>query len=82
MFDLSIDKLIPVKTHLDIRRARILLGLQQKEMAKLINVSASHMSKLENKKAEMKPRISLAIECLMRRKMDTLKNSEIQCVTT
>ena len=70
MPDFSVDEIIPIKTYLDIRRARIFLGLQQKQMAKLVNVSSAHMSKIENNKAEIKPRLALAIECLVRRKMD------------
>ena len=72
---LTKNKLIPVCTHLDIRRARIFLGLRQYEFAKLLHISTAHMSKIENNTAEIKPRLALAVECLLRRKIDSVNSS-------
>lgn len=69
------NKLIPISTHIDIRRARNFLGLRQYEFAKLLHISSGHMSKIENNTAEIKPRLALAIECLLRRKIDSVISS-------
>ena len=57
----------PIKSGVDIRRARLLLGMSQAKLADLIGLQPATICRAE-KSEEVKESLSLSIECLLRRK--------------
>lgn len=57
----------PIKTGVDIRRARLLLGISQSKLAALVGLQPATICRAE-KNEELKESLALSIECLLRRK--------------
>ncbi len=57
----------PIKSGVDIRRARLLLNINQVQLAKIVGLQSATICRAE-KEPEVKDSLALAIECLLRRK--------------
>lgn len=57
----------PIKTGVDIRRARLLLNINQLQLAEIVGLQPATICRAE-KSPEIKESLGLAIECLLRRK--------------